>query len=74
MNKIYVTSNDQGGCADRDNSANWLRSTFLGRNMTILQEIFFATLNRKYLQKSNQNGIKTNIKRRKKKKIKWETF
>lgn len=39
------TSSDQGGFADSDNSASWLRLTFLGRNMTILGAICFAMVN-----------------------------
>lgn len=37
------TSNNQGGLADKDNSASWLRSTFLGRNITTLEAIPLAT-------------------------------
>ena len=45
------TSSDHGGLANSDNSANWLKSIFLGRNMTTLGAIFLAALKRKYLHK-----------------------
>lgn len=45
------TSRDHGRVPERDNSANWLISTFLGRNMTILEATCFAVLKRKYLHK-----------------------
>lgn len=46
-----TTSNDHEGTADKANSANWFRLTFLGRNMTTLEAMPFAQSKREYLHK-----------------------
>lgn len=48
LNAMY-TSTLQGGSIDKQRSANWLKSTFLGRNSTTLEATVVAYLNRKNL-------------------------
>ena len=70
INKIKrCTSSAHGGWAYKHNSANWLISTFLGRNMTSLEAISFAVLKREYLHTymSEQHDVNTSLQKGKKK-------